>query len=392
MSFHRLAGSNTGLDSVLLDAMLNSCSSTEEEILLGVAWGEEPILERLLERRDVSPLTKATSLEAALLRADPQTLRTLLTFGAQPEYVVPARLFVQEFNVLHIYEDLWSTANDVRTEREATRSARAPVKVSKLKRFQSLSSRPGSALKGMKGMGVKGVKEMGMKGMAVSSRLTPRVFGPKKDGTNEPTSEDSSRLVQTRLPRIPPQTCDKSPDMTPEAAPAAVRYEAPPDSALDAASGLALDAASGLAPDAASDVASDGPQGLRRGWTRILAEAVDGYKFHLQARASMLPAGGNIKPTWTDLFLWSAISGRNSAPLPMELCMLLWRECRHPLRATLMASQFCRRSAATQSVHKDGCLARSAAFEDHALALLDAIPDSEVAQQVLLLVPQQVSK
>ena len=49
-----MVGQAAGLDGVLLNAMLNSCTSTKEEILLAVAWGERSILETKLEGTDVT--------------------------------------------------------------------------------------------------------------------------------------------------------------------------------------------------------------------------------------------------------------------------------------------------------------------------------------------------
>lgn len=109
LSFHCLADAETGLDGVLLDAMLNACETTEEEILLSVAWGEPSILERLLERvnpgsESITAKTKALAFEAALLRANAQTLALLIDFEVSPDFVVPAHLFIQELNVYHLEE------------------------------------------------------------------------------------------------------------------------------------------------------------------------------------------------------------------------------------------------------------------------------------------------
>ena len=96
-----------------------------------------------------------------------------------------------------------------------------------------------------------------------------------------------------------------------------------------------------------------------------------------------------LAPTWTDLFLWSVLAGRNGAPFSTSLTLRLWGESRFPLRAALIASQLCRRIAPSNPIHRTELLSRSLEFEDWALALLDQISDSEIGQQILILVPQK---
>ena len=115
------------LEDTILEAVLNGCKSTQQEILLAVAWGEVQVLQNLLQleadwaipgditatarhtssqasTEDVSGsnssrakarLMKAMALEAALMRKDENVVKCLLDFGAEAAHVDCTRLFRQ---------------------------------------------------------------------------------------------------------------------------------------------------------------------------------------------------------------------------------------------------------------------------------------------------------
>ena len=71
-------------------------------------------------------------------------------------------------------------------------------------------------------------------------------------------------------------------------------------------------------------------------WTGVLSELVDGYDYNINVRAMLAGSPDAIKPTWTDLMMWSVLVGEPG------LAHRLWGRSRMPLRAALMASQFCK--------------------------------------------------
>ena len=300
LNFSELSDGN--VEDVLLEAMLNSCDTMEEELLLAVTWGETDILERLLERGDIDSATKAVALEAALTRADAKTLATLIDFGAQPGLINPARLFCRHLNVYQISNEMWTDQ-----------------------------------------------KEAG-----------PLVRTPRSPPRSETTANNKNVMSKGNLFRM--ATMDKL------------------KTAL--AAGIKAEGMS------ARDLLANSASSSATKWMRILADVIDGYKFHISARLHICVPGKRIAPTWTDIFLWSVISGRDGEGLPTSVGLQVWGHGRFPLRAALMASQFCRVVAADNLVHQEKLLERAIEYEDWALELLDAIPDSELAQPILLLVPQ----
>ena len=115
-------------------------------------------------------------------------------------------------------------------------------------------------------------------------------------------------------------------------------------------------------------------------WREILGRTVEGYVHHLDVRASVVPT---LPPTWTDLVMWATLIGSE------ELAETLWAKSHEPLRAALMAAQLCRSlsSMGHLRAEEDSLETRARRFEDLALGLLDAIPDSKEALPLLTLVP-----
>ena len=93
------APSGNDLDFFVMQSMLNSCSSINEEIMLAVGWGDIAILEEVLERaptHDYEGLSLA--LQLALGRRDLPMVEVLIDLAASPRYVELERLFVVDLN------------------------------------------------------------------------------------------------------------------------------------------------------------------------------------------------------------------------------------------------------------------------------------------------------
>ena len=59
--------------------MLEDCDHASEEALLAVAWGEQSVLEMVLERqRGVGHEVQSIALEAALMRSDSEVTTFLI--------------------------------------------------------------------------------------------------------------------------------------------------------------------------------------------------------------------------------------------------------------------------------------------------------------------------
>ena len=108
-------------------------------------------------------------------------------------------------------------------------------------------------------------------------------------------------------------------------------------------------------------------------WYLVLEELVGGYDYHMNVRGTLAGGLREVLPTWTDLTMWSVLIGEP------DLAHTLWRRSRMPLRAALMASQFCRLMAGQEAMVADSAeLADNAArFEQWALDLLDEMPQDQ---------------
>ena len=130
----------------------------------------------------------------------------------------------------------------------------------------------------------------------------------------------------------------------------------------------------------------------------ILIEWVPQLRAHIEARADRrggvggllaggLPAGGlpagGLRPTWTDLMLWSVLTREAALVKP------LWACTTEPLRAALLASRACQRLRALPHLRSEHGALRAAAdeYEGWALALLECIDASEAAYPILAMVP-----
>ncbi len=115
-------------------------------------------------------------------------------------------------------------------------------------------------------------------------------------------------------------------------------------------------------------------------WREILSSLVGGYKRHLDIRAGVIPY---LPPNWTDLTMWATLVGSE------RLIEALWAQTHEPLRAAIMGAQVCRSLGRMNHLRaeQDDLEERAKAYEERALGLLDAIPDSSDALPLLTMVP-----
>ena len=114
----------------------------------------------------------------------------------------------------------------------------------------------------------------------------------------------------------------------------------------------------------------------------VLSEIASGYGYHLQARVDLC-SDSSMTPTWTDIMMWCCLAGKH------EIARLIWGKTESPLRASLLASQMCRRLSRCDSLvaDREALLKESETYEDMAIDLLDAVRDSEDALVLVALVP-----
>ena len=112
----------------------------------------------------------------------------------------------------------------------------------------------------------------------------------------------------------------------------------------------------------------------------ILMDWVPQYRGgHVECRRER----GLLQPTWDDLMLWAILTKESACIKP------LWARSREPVRTALMACQLCQRLSALPHLRSDMNALREQAnqFEDWALAMLDAVDDSEGALPLLTMLP-----
>ena len=123
------------------------------------------------------------------------------------------------------------------------------------------------------------------------------------------------------------------------------------------------------------------PQDTR--WVEVLENLVEGYRWHVAVRC-----GGHrelLPPSWTDLFLWSVMTGRSDA-----MVHTLWRQTRFPLRSAVMASQLCAALAerSTDELLEEELLECARRYETWAVSLLQVSSRAQ-AMGMLSLVPHR---
>ena len=128
------------IDFSIMQSMLNSCGSINEEIMLAVGWGDLAILEEVLERaptHDHEGLSLA--LQLALGRRDHAMVDVLIELAASPRYVELDRLFTVDQNRYRLKgtsAEQWTDTslaaitrrNALRNRRTAKRSLRSAAR------------------------------------------------------------------------------------------------------------------------------------------------------------------------------------------------------------------------------------------------------------------------
>ena len=315
-----------GLDFEIMHALLAGCSTPRDEVLLAVAWGEPGILEAVLQTQEgvVAPHPAALS-EAG---RDPFGVSQALTLALLSGSLRSAQALI----------DFGATPGSVDLARIFT---------------------------------------------AQTNRL--RLKGATADLWNDRSSvaDDMS------------QHGEGTPALR-RASRARVREEAPAPAPASAApvltAGSSTNSAVGARPPrfastryrACARLASMirvGDTSAKLGQWEIFGDWVPQYRPHMEVRRRY--GSTLMKPTWTDLTMWAVLTHETAMVKP------LWACSREPIRAALMACQLCHRLAALPHLRSElnNLQAQARLYEDWALAVLDHIPESEVAYPLLAMLP-----
>ena len=265
----------------LLEAVLNGCRTTREEILLAVAWGDKQVLRALLEREanwpdDGTVLRQATDSYLSQNTDKSRVQSGQAALALSNALVTQGATIEQQRGMLEATDAFLSAPS-------------AQSQAAMLSHFVAPTPHDGLPSEASRGL----VKQM--KGWALEAALHRRdeelVTCLLEYGAEAPCVSPLELWKETRV---------------------LVRY------------------------DAEIMQAEEGGMWHAGDWTGVLSELVDGYDYNINVRAMLAGSPDAIKPTWTDLMMWSVLVGEPG------LAHRLWGRSRMPLRAALMASQFCK--------------------------------------------------
>lgn len=314
------------LEFDLMDAILSGCRSTKEKILLAITWGNQDILQRLLEgetswksavqgsadakpheSRKVGRLQKGLALEVALQRHDHSLTEMLISFAAEASNVRPWKLFSKEKKTWDSYGVLGE---------------------------------------------LFGVEEIVAPGDQSAETRASRRFKPQTSKKDLMVSDDEMIWMKLLEKLVDDYAFNFHARMSPRMS----------------SSRMSLSFAKRGA-DSNGDAKAD------KG---------DAKSDHCLSEGVMYTLSEAVKPTWTDLFMLSALTGS------MDLSRVLWRKSLMPLRAAVMASELCNSLTLKPicSRHLEELKEHAALFESFATDILDGMVEKD-AMQVLVLVASE---
>jgi len=352
--------SSGGFDTVLHKALLSSCHTAHDQIMLAVSWGEASSLETLLEKQqlrleesnpDANTVLEryAKALETALVRnarahlearkirrEGASVVEVLLNYNHDPRYVNLNHLYVEDVNCFRVYEKYWrpqmfphqenaraSSANkfhDAEYSNEEIQSSKDPSlsRNSAACRDDNLHGRRCDPIVQLQKL-TEGVRDVG-------TRLAEGMIEKIEDAAAT-VNEVTKMMHHSRIKK-------------------------------------------------------ESREG--HGWALMLSALIPGYKSHLAVRKSLSPI---VQPTWTELMFWAVMV--DDAPL----ARVFWARTHEPIRAALLAAQLYHSLANLPQLRSDEAkmLELAIEFERLSIGVLDTIADSFEAVPLITVCPTVLS-